>query len=92
MTFTQKLTLLQSLSELEMKEFPDGQVNFYYAESRKKGKVIVRELYPTTGNGYLCGRYMSDYRADSHGWISIKDVNEEQLRTMIQAAMESMSK
>ncbi|MFD1676734.1 hypothetical protein [Alicyclobacillus fodiniaquatilis] len=92
MTFSQKIEFLQSFPELNKKELPDGRVNFYYANSRKQGKVIVRELYPPTGNGYLCGRYMSDFKVDARGWINIRDVGKEQLRTMVLAAISSMSK
>lgn len=89
--FEQTIRILGSFPEMQKKIYQDGRVSFVYSASRRRGKVIVRELYPPTGNGYLCGRYMSDYKVDDRGWISIKDLSADELREMVIRAMKSMS-
>ncbi|MEK4670694.1 hypothetical protein [Niallia sp. FSL R7-0271] len=81
----QKRKILNSYSLFEYKISYD-RYNYKY-----KNKVIARE-FSHTGNGYICGKELNDplkkYEIDNRGWINIKDMNEEELRTLIELVID----
>jgi hypothetical protein len=40
----------------------------------------------------VCGKYMDDYPVDDRGWVRIKDYTQNELKTIIRKAIDSMSK
>ena len=52
-----------------------------------KGKVIVTQAYPPTGNAYIWGeeveKYTNKYKVDERGWISNKGLTEQEIRELL---------
>ena len=97
LTFEQKRAIFNSF-DLKEKEISNQRFVYEYPASKQRGKVLARELYAMTGNGYVLGKYMSGetilhngYEVDSRGWISIMDFSKDELTKVITIAMESMN-
>jgi hypothetical protein len=95
LSFEEKRAILKSYNLIE-REISYERYVYDYPESRKRGKILAREIYHS-GNGYVRGQYMSEeiiknrrYEVDGQGWISIMDFSREQLNQVIVDAMESM--
>jgi hypothetical protein len=91
LSFEEKHLIFLSFPELTETKISKDRINFKYRSSKKKGKVLACELHPS-GNGYVCGKYMDDYPVDDRGWVRIKDYTENELKTIIRKAIDSMSK
>jgi hypothetical protein len=96
LSFEDKKAIFQSFNLVE-KQISNGRVSYVYPESKQRGQVLATQLHPS-GNGYVIGKYMSEetlteneYKADSRGWISIKDFSEDKLVKVISEAIRSMS-
>lgn len=92
LTFEEKLTIIDTFSELERHEVSLGRVNYHYEDSVYDKKVIVYHLHPN-GNGFVFAEMIEekDYPVDKKGMVNIRDFSEEKLRTVIQQSIESLS-
>ncbi|WP_078381638.1 hypothetical protein [Sutcliffiella halmapala] len=90
LTFEQKLAIIESFPELERKDVSLKRVNFQYNESRSDKKNVVFHLHPN-GNGYVYAKGIKGYRVDEKGMVNIREFSEEELRTVIEKALVSMS-
>jgi hypothetical protein len=88
--FIRKISIFNEFPELIETKISYERVNFKYNESKKRRKILARELHPN-GNGYVYGGFMREYPIDDRGWVKIKDFNEEELRKIIRKAIDSMS-
>ncbi len=43
-----------------------------------------------SGNGYVFGKYLSEYSKDKRGWVNIKGFTEKQLRAVIKQSIDSL--
>ncbi|WP_100407924.1 hypothetical protein [Bacillus solitudinis] len=89
LTFEQKLTIAESFPELERKNVSLNRVNFHFEESTSDKKNVVYHLHPN-GNGYVYAEKLSGYKSDSKGMVNIRDFSENELRTIITQAIESL--
>ncbi len=82
--FIEKEQLFDRNEQLCKYEISNGRVNYKYED-----RVIVRELNPKTGNGYICGKFLEDneYEMNSRGWINIKSLEKKELRDLLEEAM-----
>lgn len=82
--FTEKEKLFDDLNGLCKYKVSKGRINYKYED-----RVIIKELNPNTGNGYICGKFLEDneYKADSRGWINIKAMDKKQLKDLLEDAM-----
>jgi hypothetical protein len=93
LTFEQKVSIFSSFPQLKRNDMTQDRVNFEYTMSRRRGYVLAHELHKK-GNGYICGKYLDstdNYKIQKDGWISIKNCDEEELRTLIKKVIHSMS-
>ncbi|PAQ14262.1 hypothetical protein CD798_11570 [Bacillaceae bacterium SAOS 7] len=90
LTFEEKLEIIESFSQLERKNVSLGRVNFHFEDSVTDKKNIVYHLHPN-GNGFVYAGELSHYPTDSKGMVNIRDFSAEELRTVLDEAILSLS-
>ncbi|MTI65201.1 MAG: hypothetical protein FH753_01200 [Firmicutes bacterium] len=70
--------------ELTKYKISNGRINYKYND-----RVIIRELNPNTGNGYICGKFLEgdEYDTNKRGWINIKFFNKGEIKDLLEKAM-----
>lgn len=96
LTFEQVISIFSSFPELKRNNMANDRISFEYPMSRRRGYILAHELHKAENgyNGYICGKYLeptTDYDFYQDGAISIKDIDEDRLRTLIIKAIISMS-
>jgi hypothetical protein len=90
LTFDEKLAIIESFPELKRKNVSLGRVNFQYEESVTDKKNIVYHLHPN-GNGFVYGEPLGGYSTDDKGMVNIRDFSKQELRSIIQQAIQALS-
>ncbi|EMA6345186.1 hypothetical protein ACO11K_004071 [Bacillus cytotoxicus] len=90
LTFEEKLSIIESFPQLERKNVSLKRVNFHFEESRLDKKNVVYHLHPN-GNGFVYASGVSGYKTDDKGMVNIRDFSADELRTLIQKAIERLS-
>ncbi|WP_410771600.1 hypothetical protein [Fontibacillus sp. BL9] len=90
LTFEQKLNLLDSYPELERKNVSLGRVNYQYDKSVHDKKTVAYHLHPN-GNGFIYAGLLQDYNCDDKGYVNIRDYSEEELRSLLDKSIRSLS-
>ncbi|MGI6554598.1 MAG: hypothetical protein ACOX2P_04350 [Bacillota bacterium] len=90
LSFEKKCAIFRSFSELTEKRDNSGRVSYWFLGSKRRKKQVAREL-THTGNGYIYGAYLPEYKSklDDRGWISIKYCTEKELRELIRKVIDS---
>ncbi|MFQ3544109.1 hypothetical protein Q7A53_08475 [Halobacillus rhizosphaerae] len=90
LTFEEKLSIIEEFQELTKKEISLGRLNFHFEESLYEKKIVVYHLHPN-GNGFVYGGQLDQYAADNRGMVNIRNFDQDELRSIIQASIESLS-
>lgn len=90
LTFEQKLAIIETFPQLERKNVSLGRVNFHFEESVTEKKNVVYHLHPN-GNGFVYTEEIKDFPSDNKGMVNIRDFSEEDLRTVIEQSILSLS-
>ncbi|MHC0036141.1 hypothetical protein [Pseudoneobacillus sp. C159] len=90
LTFEEKMAIIESFPELERKNVSLGRVNFHFPYSISDKKNVVYHLHPN-GNGFVYAELLQDYDTDEKGMVNIRDFSREELRSVIQKAILSLS-
>ncbi|GFN31746.1 hypothetical protein [Paenibacillus xylaniclasticus] len=90
LTFEQKLSIIQSFPQLQRKDVSLGRINFQYEESLHERKNVVYHLHPN-GNGYVYAGLLDDERKDAKGLVNIRDLDEAELRSLLERSISSLS-
>lgn len=91
LTFEQKQAIIESFPQLTKKEISLGRLNYHFKDSLYEKLVVVEKLHPN-GNGYVFVGDLLRYEHEAiKGLVNIRDYNEEQLREIIEAAIEYLS-
>lgn len=90
LTFEEKLLIIESFPELERKNVSMGRVNFHYEASASDKKNVVYHLHPN-GNGFVYGAELSGYEKNDKGMVNIRDFSEDELRTIIEKSILSLT-
>ena len=91
LTFEEKLAVIESFPELQRKSVSLGRVNFQYEESVTEKKNVIYHLHPN-GNGFVYGENLDGYAKDNKGMVNIRDFSKQDLRSIIQQSIQSLSK
>ncbi|MDT3427092.1 hypothetical protein J2Z22_002628 [Paenibacillus forsythiae] len=91
LTFQQKIEILDSYPQLQRKDVSLGRVNYHYEESLHDKKTVAFHLHPN-GNGYVYAGLLKDYETDAKGFVNIRDFTEEELRSLLNASIASLTK
>ncbi|NHM31073.1 hypothetical protein [Neobacillus terrae] len=90
LTFEEKLTIIESFTELNRKDVSLKRVNFQYEESNSDKKNIVYHLHPN-GNGFVYAGNLEGYETDEKGMVNIRDFTAEELRNLLRKTIHSLS-
>jgi len=90
LTFEDKLAIIESFPELTRNNVSLKRVNFHYEESLHDKKTVVYHLHPN-GNGFVFAGFLKGYQKDDKGFVNIRDFSAEELRTVIEASIHSLS-
>lgn len=90
LSLEEKLAIVESFPELQRKDVSLGRINFHYEESSYDKKIVVYHLHPN-GNGFVYADYVKGYATDSKGFINIRDFSGDELRTIIQKSILSLT-
>lgn len=90
LSFDEKLAIISSFPELHRKDVSLGRVNFHYEESVYDKTVVVHHLHPN-GNGFVYAGFLKGYETNDKGLVNIRDYTAEELRSIIEASIESLS-
>ena len=91
LTFEEKLAVIESFPELQRKSVSLGRVNFQYEESVTEKKNVIYHLHPN-GNGFVYGENLDGYAKDNKGMVNIRDFSKQDLRSIIQQSIQTLSK
>ncbi|WP_416151202.1 hypothetical protein ACM26V_09615 [Salipaludibacillus sp. HK11] len=90
LTFEEKLTIIESFSELERKDVSLGRINFHYNNSSLDKKNVVYHLHPN-GNGFVYAGELTGYETDDKGMVNIRNFTEKALRNVLKNAILSLT-
>jgi hypothetical protein len=90
LSFEEKLAVIESFPELTRKNVSLGRVNFHYEESVSEKKNVIYHLHPN-GNGFVYTEYLQGYETDDRGMTNIRDFSADELRSVIQKSIISLS-
>jgi hypothetical protein len=90
LTFEEKLAIIESFPELERRNVSMARINFHYEASASDKKNVVYHLHPN-GNGFVYGKELKGYKKDEKGIVNIRDFSADELRTIIQKSILSLT-
>ena len=90
LTFEEKLAIIESFPELERRTVSMGRINFHYEASASDKKNVVYHLHPN-GNGFVYGAELNGYKKNEKGMVNIRDFSADELRTIIQKSIHSLT-
>jgi len=90
LTFEQKLSIIESFPELQRRQVSLGRINFQYEDSCYDKKNVVYHLHPN-GNGFVYAGFLKGYLTNEKDMVNIRDYSAEDLRSLIQASILSLT-
>jgi len=90
LSFEEKLAIIETFPQLERKNVSLGRVNFHYEESAHDKKIVVFHLHPG-GNGFVYAGLLRGYETDDRGFVNIRESSAEELRSLIEESILSLS-
>lgn len=90
LTFEEKQQIIEGFPELVKKEVSMKRLNYHYEESLFDKTVVVQHLHPN-GNGFVYVADIKGYKPDERGLVNIREFSADELRTVIQAAIEGLA-
>ncbi|WP_274308410.1 hypothetical protein [Solibacillus daqui] len=92
LTFEQKQAIIESFPQLTKKEISLKRLNYHFEDSLYEKTIVVEKLHPN-GNGFIFVGDLLKYEkeASDKGLVNIRDYSEQQLREIIEAAIDYLS-
>ncbi|OXS72284.1 hypothetical protein B1B04_16240 [Lysinibacillus sp. KCTC 33748] len=92
LTFEQKQAIIDLFPELTKKEISLKRVNYHFMDSLYEKTIVVEKLHPN-GNGFVFVGDLLRYEkeASDKGLVNIRDYDEQQLREIIEDAIQYLS-
>ncbi|MGE7109912.1 hypothetical protein [Lysinibacillus sp. NPDC047702] len=92
LTFEQKQIIIESFSGLTKKEVSLKRLNYHFMDSLYEKTIVVEKLHPN-GNGFVFVGDLLRYEAEANdkGLVNIRDYDEQQLREIIEDAIQYLS-
>ncbi|MEY9976962.1 hypothetical protein [Lysinibacillus sp. RC79] len=92
LTFEQKQTIIESFPGLTKKEISLKRLNYHFMDSLYEKTIVVEKLHPN-GNGFVFVGDLLRYEeeANDKGLVNIRDYDEQQLREIIEDAIQYLS-
>ncbi|RKP51686.1 hypothetical protein D7Z26_18130 [Cohnella endophytica] len=90
LSFNEKLAVMESFPQLERRDVSMGRVNFHYERSVIEKKNVGFHFHPN-GNGFIFAGEIDGVDTDEKGFVNIRDYSEEELRSLVQQAIDSLT-
>jgi hypothetical protein len=90
LSFQEKLAILGSFPQLERRDVSLGRVNFHYERSVIEKKNVGFHFHPN-GNGYIFAGEIEGYETDEKGFVNVRDYTEEELRSLVEQSIQSLT-
>ncbi len=90
LSFQEKLAILESFPQLERRDVSLGRVNFHYEKSVIEKKNVGFHFHPN-GNGYVFAGEIEGYETDEKGFVNVRDYTEEELRSIVEQSIQSLT-
>ncbi|GGA02788.1 hypothetical protein GCM10008018_56070 [Paenibacillus marchantiophytorum] len=90
LSLEEKLAIVASFPELQRKDVSLGRINFHYEDSVYDKKNVVYHLHPN-GNGFVYAEFIKGYATDNKGLVNIRDFSAEELRSVIEKSIASLT-
>ncbi|MCH7323694.1 hypothetical protein LZ480_17625 [Solibacillus sp. MA9] len=92
LTFEQKQAIIESFPQLTKKEISLKRLNYHFEDSLYEKTIVVEKLHPN-GNGFIFVGDLLKYEkeASDKGLVNIRDYSEQQLREIIESAIDYLS-
>lgn len=90
LTFEDKLAIIESFPQLTRNDVSLKRVNFHYEGSLHDKKTVIYHLHPN-GNGFVYGGLLKGYPKDDKGFVNIREFSADELRSIIEASIASLS-
>lgn len=90
LSFKEKLAIMESFPQLERRDVSMGRVNFHYEKSVIEKKNVGFHFHPN-GNGYIFAGEIGGVDTDEKGFVNIREYSEEELRSLVERAIESLT-
>jgi hypothetical protein len=90
LSFQEKLAILGSFPQLERRDVSLGRVNFHYERSVIEKKNVGFHFHPN-GNGYIFAGEIEGYETDEKGFVNVRDYSEEELRSLVEQSIQSLT-
>ncbi|KOP81042.1 hypothetical protein AMS59_00945 [Lysinibacillus sp. FJAT-14745] len=92
LTFEQKQNIIESFPGLTKKEISLKRLNYHFMDSLYEKTIVVEKLHPN-GNGFVFVGDLLRYEeeANDKGLVNIRDYDEQQLRVIIEDAIQYLS-
>jgi hypothetical protein len=90
LSFEEKLAILESYPELQRKDVSLGRVNFHYEKSNYDKTTVAYHLHPN-GNGFIYAGLLKGYSTDEKGFVNIRDYTSDEIRSLVDQSIASLS-
>ncbi|TVX88113.1 hypothetical protein [Paenibacillus agilis] len=90
LSYEEKSAIADSFLELERRQVSLGRSNYHYEQSLYDKKTVVYHLHPN-GNGFVYAGLLKGYEKDDKGLVNIRDFTADELRTIIEQSIRSLS-
>ncbi|WP_028594462.1 hypothetical protein [Paenibacillus assamensis] len=90
LSYEEKSAIADSFTELERRQVSLGRANYHYEQSVYDKKTVVYHLHPN-GNGFVYAGLLQGYEKDDKGLVNIRDFTADELRTIIEQSIHSLS-
>ncbi|BBI36309.1 hypothetical protein [Cohnella abietis] len=90
LSFAEKIAILESFDQLERRDVSLGRVNFHYDRSVIEKKNVGFHFHPN-GNGYIFAGEIEGCDTDEKGFINVRDYSAEDLRSLIEQSIQSLT-
>lgn len=92
LSLNEKREILNSFVELRESEDQFGRFFYYYDKSPSKKKIVARE-FVSSGNGYVYGLLLPEYKnvLYNDGSIYVKDFSAKELREIVRKSIDSLN-
>lgn len=89
LSLSQKREILKSFPELTESVDNYGRYKYKFEGSKERRNVVAHE-FTYTGNGYVYGENLADYKylTDDRGWVKVRDFTFTQLRDIVRKAID----
>lgn len=91
LSLEEKRAILNSFKELREKQDKFGRYFYYFDNSSTRKKIVARE-FTASGNGYVFGKYLPEYKEVLYkdGSVCVKYFSADELEEIVKKSINSL--